>query len=195
MSDCTIDGCEKQIRHKGLCGTHYNRVRIYGDPHAFKRIRHMGNDTDRFWAKVQRGEGCWTWLAYKQKTGYGHFITADGRKHMAHRMAYELIKGPIPEGRQLDHTCHNTSCVNPEHLRPATNKQNNENPGALRSDNTSGYRGVRIEKRTGRYQTRAQHHGVQYTAGTFATAEEAAEAARQLRLSLFTHNDADRKSA
>jgi len=115
--------------------------------------------------------------------------------HIAHRFAYAEVKGSIPEGFQLDHVCHNRACVNPEHLRPVTNKQNNENPAGLRSDNTSGYRGVTQDRVTRRWKAQAQHNGRMYRAGAYDTPEEAAEAARQLRLSFFTHNDADRRSA
>lgn len=195
MSDCTIDGCVKQTLYKGLCRTHYNRVRVYGDPHAFKRVRHSGTDAERFWAKVNRTDGCWPWMAYKQPSGYGHFMTRDGRTNMAHRLAYELVKGAIPEGHQLDHVCHNRTCVNPDHLRPVTNKQNNENLMGAQSRNPYGLRGVGLNKRTNKYRARVQHNGRDHYAGEYETPEEAAEAAKQLRLSLFSHNDIDRKSA
>lgn len=195
MSECSIEDCVRSVHYKRLCITHYNRVRMYGDPHMFKRVRHSGTDAERFWAKVDKSGRCWPWLAYKQPSGYGHFITSDGRKNMAHRLAYEMVKGPIPEGRQIDHACHNRSCVNPDHLRPVTNKQNNENLAGAQSRNLYGLRGVGLNKRTNKYRARVQHHGREYYAGEHTTPEEAAEAARQLRLSLFTHNDLDRKAA
>jgi hypothetical protein len=196
MKACKIEGCPRTHFAKGYCGTHYRRVRVYGDPNTFQRIYPPGNERERFFARVVKGDSCWIWTGNLHRNGYGNAWNArEGRGQLAHRYAYEALVGPIPEGMQLDHTCHDRACVNPGHLRPVTNKQNNENPGALRSDNTSGYRGVRYQKRTGRFEARAQHHGIQHNAGTFATAEEAAEAARQLRLSLFTHNDLDRKAS
>jgi len=196
MKRCSVDECTEKYIAKGYCSKHYLRVKRYGDPHMFQRFYPRGNEQERFWARVVKGESCWIWTGRLYRNGYGNAWNArEKRGQVAHRFAYEDLIGPIPGGMQLDHTCHNRACVNPEHLRPATNKQNNENPDGLRADNTTGYRGVQLEKRTGRYVARCQHNKVQYNAGTFSTPEEAAEAARQLRLSLFTHNDADRKAS
>ena len=79
--------------------------------------------SERFWAKVQETETCWTWTAALLKTGYGS-IRVDGKAMRAHRVAYELAKGPIPEGALLRHTCDNPKCVNPDHLIPGTKSDN-----------------------------------------------------------------------
>jgi HNH endonuclease len=76
---------------------------------------------ERFWEKVEQGEGCWLWTGAIDR-GYGQFVW-NGRKR-AHRVAYELIIGPIPEGLELDHLCRNKSCVRPEHLEPVTKAEN-----------------------------------------------------------------------
>jgi HNH endonuclease len=80
---------------------------------------------ERFWAKVQRGEAdaCWLWRGSKVTKGYGRFGVG-GRSVGAHRVAYELLVGPIPEGLTLDHLCRVRACVNPAHLEPVTNREN-----------------------------------------------------------------------
>lgn len=82
-------------------------------------------DDNRFWSKVDKKDQseCWEWTAAKTKGGYGRF--RDGQRLVvAHRYSYELKYGPIPEGLELDHTCHNSSCVNPDHLEVVTHSEN-----------------------------------------------------------------------
>ncbi len=80
---------------------------------------------ERFWAKVDKGglNDCWIWTGGKSTAGYG-LISVNGKMAYAHRSAYELLVGSIPEGLQLDHLCRNPSCVNPEHLEAVTSQQN-----------------------------------------------------------------------
>lgn len=80
----------------------------------------------RFWPKVHKTEGCWLWTASLDHRGYGQ-INAGGRRGKplaAHRVAYELVVGPIPDGTELDHLCRNTICVRPDHLDPVTHTEN-----------------------------------------------------------------------
>lgn len=67
--------------------------------------------------------GCWEWTASKTGDGYGQ-LRAEGTMRRAHRVAYELIEGPIPEGLQLDHLCRVRHCINPAHLEPVTPVEN-----------------------------------------------------------------------
>lgn len=79
---------------------------------------------ERFWAKVDKTEGCWNWTASRQaRASYGQ-INVGGRPMLAHRVAWELERGPVPAGMQLDHLCRNRACVNPAHLEPVTLRVN-----------------------------------------------------------------------
>ena len=87
--------------------------------------------TARFWSKVDVGHplGCWEWAGALRRDGYGAFSVGsrtDGtsRQVLAHRVAYELLIGLIPDGLVIDHLCRNRGCVNPDHLEPVTNREN-----------------------------------------------------------------------
>lgn len=81
---------------------------------------------DRLATKFTVGDGCWEWTASKGAQGYGQ-IRMGGRAGSlvnAHRVVYELLVGPIPEGLVLDHLCNNKSCVRPSHTEPVTQLEN-----------------------------------------------------------------------
>jgi hypothetical protein len=78
---------------------------------------------ERFWAKVEKGEGCWLWRGSLTRDGYGQLRFA-GRTHQAHRVAYTLLVGAIPDGLSLDHLCRVHRCVNPAHLEAVTPTEN-----------------------------------------------------------------------
>lgn len=78
----------------------------------------------RFWSHVDKSGTCWPWTAYCHPTGYGIFNLRKGRWMYAHRMAYELAKGPIPYDKFVCHTCDTPPCCNPAHLWPGTHQEN-----------------------------------------------------------------------
>lgn len=78
---------------------------------------------DRFWAKVDKSGECWLWRGTVDDHGYGRMGVAY-RSVLAHRLAYELVIGPIPVGLTLDHLCRVRLCVNPAHLEPVTQSEN-----------------------------------------------------------------------
>jgi hypothetical protein len=78
---------------------------------------------DRIGHMFTVGDGCWEWSAAKQSGGYGQVRIHDAALY-AHRLVYELLRGPIPDGLQLDHLCRNRGCVRPDHLEVVTRKEN-----------------------------------------------------------------------
>jgi len=80
-------------------------------------------DLDRFLDKVDFSGDCWEWKGCRNEKGYGKF-GLKGKIVRVHRLACWLRHGPPPEGKPtVDHLCKNTSCVNPDHLRWASHKE------------------------------------------------------------------------
>src|SRR5438105_7122344 len=98
--------------------------------------------SERFWSKVDRGgdADCWSWLASKDRDGYGFFcVSKDRPDDRAYRVAYRLLVGPIPNGLELDHLCRNPGCVNPTHLEPVSHRVNvlrGQGPSAINARKT-----------------------------------------------------------
>jgi hypothetical protein len=148
---------------------------------------------ERFWSKVDKSGECWVWTGSKLTDGYGS-LRIDGRSGKtaaAHRLSWVWANGPIPDGLFIDHMCHNKPCVNPAHLQIATCQLNNENPGGLQKNNSSGVRGV--SKYRNKWRAKVGHAGIQYYLGQFETLHEAEVAAIAKRNELFTNNLLDRR--
>lgn len=120
---CSFDGCENKRLARGLCSAHYAQMRAGKELRPVRYVRRPV--ADRFWPKVdERGPGeCWPWTAATDGHGYGQ-ITIDYKRKKAHRVAYELTVGPIPDGMSLDHLCRHPECVNPAHLEPVHHAEN-----------------------------------------------------------------------
>jgi hypothetical protein len=84
------------------------------------------SEAERFMQHVspEPNSGCWLWCAGVDRHGYGRFNTAKLKLVGAHRYSYELHRGAIPKGLNLDHLCRIPSCVNPQHLEPVTQREN-----------------------------------------------------------------------
>jgi len=97
----------------------------------------------RFWAKVLRGDGCWLWRAGTNKRGYGRIGIVGKQVDLAHRVAWELVYGPIPDGLCVLHHCDIPSCVRPSHLFLGTRRDNFADMRAKGREHKVGPRGER----------------------------------------------------
>jgi hypothetical protein len=105
------------------CGKDWTLVMDGRAGRSSRRQRGPLSLEDRFWQKVDKTDKCWEWTGALTGYGYGtvsRVIDGKRRQLMAHRMAYEIAVGPIPEGLTIDHLCRNKKCVRPDHLEPVT---------------------------------------------------------------------------
>lgn len=152
---CTVEGCDRPHEAHGLCQRHYKRLRKHGTTDVVPRSHDM-TDASRVELYVDQSAGpdaCWPWTAYISEQGYGWTARDEGPQGAAHRLAYEVLVGPIPDGLTLDHICHDPDvcpergpscphrrCCNPCHLRPTSNAANmlrGSSPSALNARRTT----------------------------------------------------------
>lgn len=91
--------------------------------------------SERLWSRVVEVEGgCWEYRGRLRSDGYGVIGAGGrgGRTLRTHRVAYELMVGPIPDGLQIDHLCRNRACCNPYHLDPVPGAENSRRAGEAR---------------------------------------------------------------
>ena len=96
-------------------------------------------DRERFDGKwiPEPNTGCWLWTGPVSKDGYGQFKMSHFQ-WKAHRASWQMYRGEIPPGMQIDHICRVRSCVNPDHLRVVTQRTNVlENSIGLAAQNLS----------------------------------------------------------
>lgn len=125
---CEIDGCTNLRYARTLCHGHHQMLNRRGS--IDRPLRSRRSAEERFWALVTKTETCWIFGRLKPN-GYGAF-SAYGHSATAHRFAYELMVGPIPDGLSIDHLCRRPACVNPAHLEAVTQWEN-----VMRSDGVS----------------------------------------------------------
>jgi hypothetical protein len=91
--------------------------------------------SDRFFSHFAAiNDGCWLWQGFRAH-GYGRFRISPTRTAPAHRFSYQLLRGPVPDGFEIDHLCHDAKCtlgeacphrgcINPWHMRLVTHREN-----------------------------------------------------------------------
>lgn len=136
---CTFPGCDDPYDAAGLCKRHYGRAWLHdGDPLGGTRINSLA---ERLWRRTKTGPTpphfynhdtdaydatapcpCRDWTSTLSR-GYG--VVSDGNvTKQVHRVTYEQVYGPIPEGLDLDHLCRRTVCCEPRHLEAVTTAEN-----------------------------------------------------------------------
>jgi len=149
------------------------------------------------WPAESGENGCVIWGGNRSGYAPGQYgkLNYGGKRLFAHRAAYELKHGPIPEGMRVDHLCHVRLCVNPDHLRLATQKQNQEHRKDANYNSLTGSRGITFDKGRSKYRVRVKHNYKEIHVGRFDTLEEAEAAAAKARRQLFTHSDKDQEKS
>lgn len=187
---CTFEQCGKHRYGRGLCRGHYEQA-ANGKP--LTPLRPVSSRFDRaderLARQTDRTGDCWNWTGSISSGGYGT-LTVHGLFKYAHRLAWELDHGPIPDGLVIDHKCRNRRCVRPDHLHVVTTKENAENTVA-NCDSATGIRGVSWNERSQKWRVQVKHFGRTYTSSHVSLAE-AERAAVALRNDLYTNNLQDR---
>ena len=164
MIECPEADCTRPpyAKASGLCRPHNTLLANYGTTDAWAIARR------RFHAKVEidHATECWEWRGGSRagsRGEYGGFsMVALGHPSIqAHRAAWMLLRGPIPEGLSIDHLCKNTNCVNPEHMEPVTLAENTRRAHGGRTHCKHGHEFTEANtytwSKTGRRTCRACH--------------------------------------
>lgn len=156
------------------------------------------NFRDRLATYADTPDACWLWPGKRKPDGYVRINWAGGLAY-AHRLAYELLVGPIADGMQIDHLCRVRHCMNPRHMEPVTHQENIRRSGGITNqhavkthcprgheyseENTRWYQGRRYCRACHKEQSLERYHARRAADPAWAERREAmAREARRRRL-------------
>lgn len=122
MRICDVEGCGKKHFGHGYCVTHHRRWRRHGSPDERPRYDHVA---DRIAAKLERHGECLLYTGGHPSNSGQRLIRNGGNPRGVHRVAWEIVYGPIPPGMCVCHRCDVPNCVNVPHLFLGTVGDNN----------------------------------------------------------------------
>lgn len=122
---CSVDGCGKTARSRGMCSGHHHKLKRHGDPLVCIRTpRGLSQEFIETIAIPYQGKECLEWPYDRSTGGYGR-VTVGGKRVQTHRYVCLRINGlPPTRKHQAAHECGNRICVNPNHLSWKTRLEN-----------------------------------------------------------------------
>jgi hypothetical protein len=124
MKTCSVEGCDRSYFGKGFCNKHWQRWKKGNDPH--RKSQFEKTPEERLMERISPAApvtGCMEWMGGRSGDGYGS-IKVNGIQTAAHRYAYEIAFGTIPDGLFVCHHCDNPICCNKDHMFLGTPKDN-----------------------------------------------------------------------
>jgi len=180
---CGFSECLRRHDSHGLCKSHAKQLRN-GKPLSTLPVRASSKE-DFFRMRIEKTDTCWLWTGKKTSLGYGQ-IKFNGHTELAHRYSWELANNLKLNEKYIDHLCHVTLCVRPDHLRSASPKQNSENRSGAAKSSQSGVRGVYWDSEKRLWRADVRHNGRTILIGRFSDINDAEFAAAAKRKELFS---------
>ena len=178
-STCTGPQCDRDVRTRGLCGSHYQQLQRGRPLTALRPMRKQNMSAGEMgrWiieqVEVDPDSGCWVWPHTLDRRGYGR-VGFRGRQWYVHRLMLSVFVEPLVDGLVVDHiACISRACCNPAHLRQVSQAGNTQNQRGLRANNTSGHPGVRWNKQREKWHTQIKVGGKLLFLGRFTNLDDA----------------------